>query len=212
MKKGDKRKVAKLKSDDQEDAALKRTVAYLRDHIDDIRPDPVNGRRGLRHAGVELFKEMHKVVGAEQAESAMLGWIYHALRGDEFSHDLIMGTAADHILSGRAVPETLRAYVVKTMLRPPNYRKLGRNRYTLAGRDVTIGMLVADLCRDYGINPTRNPLNEAVMSGCSILSKALAEIGSPMTEGAVEKVWNRMVRMMKETMARNLSDERAARS
>jgi hypothetical protein len=188
MKKGDKAR---------ERAALERTVAYLLTHIDDITPDPVNGRRGLRHAGVEWFKELHKVVGAEQAKSTMLGWFLDARRGDAFSHDLIMGTAADHILSGRAVPETLRAYVVKEMLRLPKYRKRGPNPYTHAGRDVTILMLVEGLCRDYGFNPTRNPLNKAVMSGCSIVSEALGEIGSPLTEDAVENVWNKIARMRK---------------
>jgi hypothetical protein len=189
MKKVGKRAVAKIKSDLLKDAAMKWVVAFLRTDIDGLRPGPAYFRRQAHSAAVEFFKKASKVISDAEIVKWMENFRYDAVLGDAGSHEMIMAIAADSIRSGGTVPKALRDYVAETMLWPPN---LKRGRNTL--RDITIVILVKWLCIIDGLSPTRNPykkdIDKAVMSGCSIVSKALGKVGLHLSEDVVQKVWN----------------------
>jgi hypothetical protein len=90
----------------------------------------------------------------------------------------------------RRVSERLRAMMWPGMRAVP----LGRSRPTTSSRDIQILQAVLLALRHERFKPTRNRDKhdqEGGESACAIVAVALRRLGKPMTESAVEKIWQR---------------------
>jgi hypothetical protein len=68
-----------------------------------------------------------------------------------------------------------------------------RGRMTKGTRDVMIVYVVALICVEHGLKPTRARSRHGLqdnLSGCGIVATVLAELHKGISEDAVEKIWN----------------------
>ena len=120
--------------------------------------------------------------------------IERAGKGDPDADALLCGLAQRFIRSGMPLPEYLGDYVATILtvrfLAPPKRRK-GGDPYALDGRNLFIVTILKRL-KGSGVPPTRNRAardNGTGRSGCSIVAKALSEVGVHIDETGVEKIW-----------------------
>jgi hypothetical protein len=118
--------------------------------------------------------------------------IADARAGDWFCDRVICCAAAVMLTGGISDPE-LRTYVEgRLTVGIPSIGKRGpgRSKKDNAYRDmVIVGRLIPPLLDRF--DPTRNAATKGE-SACSIVSKALARVGMHMSEGAVERVWEKL--------------------
>lgn len=112
-----------------------------------------------------------------------------AARGDKEADRQVIAIAI-WVVKRSNLPKVIHDLVVSLLL-----AKLPKRRGDL-GRDIEICLVIYRL-QEYGFSPTRNREHgpNAPESGCSIVSKALAEMGIHLSERAIEKVWEKYSHM-----------------
>lgn len=121
--------------------------------------------------------------------------VARAKTGDRVAHDALCAVA-DHLTArGEPLPLELQRYVVGAAVVPPKWKK-GRNPVSNIYRDDAIFRAV-ELVVGQGFNATKNDSSEHE-SACSIVAKALAQIGSAMSEDNVETIWSNRCKAMEK--------------
>ena len=152
----------------------------------------------LRKATVDDTRrsEVFNFMGATYTYDAGYGMIYiEGARAGSADCDRVVCCAAAVMLNAThciSDPE-LRTYVEgRLTVGIPSIGKRGpgRSKKDNAYRDmVIVGRLIPPLLDRF--DPTRNAATKGE-SACSIVSKALARVGMHMSEGAVERVWEKL--------------------
>jgi hypothetical protein len=121
-----------------------------------------------------------------------------AQNGDVDADAALCHIAFKHLVCGRELPINLKVFVMLLLSErfeaPP---KRGRGRYSRNQnviRDFVIVELVSTM-KEFGFHPTRTRArhrsNDKEESGCSIVAKALAQLGIHMDEIGIEEVWSK---------------------
>ena len=140
---------------------------------------------GILYAGINpLDYDDHK--GRELIERAK--------NGDTDADAALCLIASRLVHLGDPLPEYLRDYIATILIfrfhAPPKRRK-GGDPYALDRRNLFIVTILKRL-KSSGVPPTRNRAardNGTGRSGCSIVAKALSEVGVHIDETGVEKIW-----------------------
>jgi hypothetical protein len=99
------------------------------------------------------------------------------------------------------------------------FRKRGQDPYANIDRDFAIATAVRLVAELGGFKPTRNPATEEWESGCSIVAKALGDLGvRRMSERNVEAIWRASksgrspIVLVERALARQVLDKHQAGS
>lgn len=109
------------------------------------------------------------------------------------TEEALLGEAFFLLLKRQTLPDHIREYL-QGLLQIRQVRlnkKIGRGREANGARDLFIAKAVYGVTQ-MGYRPTRNRATkdkEGAPSACSIVATALADLGVPMGEAAVEKIW-----------------------
>jgi hypothetical protein len=89
----------------------------------------------------------------------------------------------------RSIPEPVRKRAIEFLkqCRPPIGKHGG---YSTAERDRVIIEAIVFIHRKYGINPTRNLINQGKACGCSIVMEALRELEINLSEKTIANIWD----------------------
>jgi hypothetical protein len=109
--------------------------------------------------------------------------------GNPYFRDILFDFASCLTTYGKPLPLWLQDYVVWAAKHGGRSRRQrGRDPYATEHRNQTIASAVLALVEDYGYRPTRNTAT-TTECGCSIVAKALEDIGIHMSEGNVVAIW-----------------------
>jgi hypothetical protein len=120
--------------------------------------------------------------------------IERAMNGDTDADAALCGIASRLVRLGDPLPKYLRDYIstiLKFRFAAPPKRRKGGDPYARDRRNLFIVTILKRL-RGSGVPPTRNRAardNGTGRSGCSIVAKALSEVGVHIDETGVEKIW-----------------------
>jgi hypothetical protein len=118
-----------------------------------------------------------------------------AVAGDPDADRVICLQAANALVDGQPLPPLFALHVAEVLFK--RFHETEGKSHRLLKRNLFIAKAVSIL-RDAGIHPTRNRslhAKEDNQSGCSIVTALLARLDkTPLTESAVEKVWEEFVR------------------
>jgi hypothetical protein len=118
--------------------------------------------------------------------------VTEAHHGSRLAHDALCYAATVLINRGKDLPPWLGRYFVSLAAEDKAPSKRGRKPQTKSLRDTAIAWTVGKVAISYGLEPTRSPATKekgTVESGCSIVQKALAELGIDMEEDNVNAIW-----------------------
>lgn len=103
----------------------------------------------------------------------------------------VLEMAIDCLTDDRKMPGTVATYAMFALLNPWQVaaRRCGRRLSKNTGRNEMIVRTIDGLFKHFRLRPTRNRDAPTTDSGCSIVTKILAEYGARRTEAAVEKIW-----------------------
>ena len=110
----------------------------------------------------------------------------------EMMASIVNDPAVDNLLGGHA--RIAREYFLSVLRqgRPPLSKKRGRRRADSL-RDRWIAGTVMVVCQYHGFLPTRSPATDPDTNecGCSIVAKALAELGIKLSEKSVARIFGK---------------------
>jgi hypothetical protein len=149
-------------------------------------------KRLLRQFGEKaLDGELYSWSGSDEEISR---GIKAAREGRGTSHTFLLELAASRLQRGQALGEPLTGYIVEFLRNPkPPERLRGRKDSDYVERDLAIANVVFGIKRKWGFFATRNEATDAP-SAISITQKALKQVGIPLTESAITRIVNRIVR------------------
>ena len=121
-----------------------------------------------------------------------------ALDGDEDADAALSEIAFQHIWRQRRLPPHLTTYLMVMLRRRFEAQpKRGRGRYS-PHQNITRDFVIVDVVsklQEFGYHPTRarasHGSEDKEESGCSIVAKALAQLGIHISETGVEEVWSK---------------------
>ena len=117
--------------------------------------------------------------------------VRRALDGDPCAHRFVCYRVAEALCEGETMSELLAAYTAKVMFKEAEATtgSWGRGRTTKRTRN-SIVVLLLQLLEACGIHPTRNCATEQEC-GSSIVAEWLNDVGDPIGETGVAKIWER---------------------
>ena len=133
----------------------------------------------------ESYETLHRIDNEE-----LLDLIRDAGEAKE-TREYMLAVAAALIENENRLPDPLKKFVIEILrnLQEPSPGP-GRKRSNLVERDSIIGFVVASICVRWKFSPTRNEATERA-SAISIAQKALGQLGTDLTEGAISKIWDK---------------------
>jgi hypothetical protein len=167
----------------------KDAIARVETLANEVFLDPV-----ISQAGPHTFYRATKALQAK-TEQDWQRLFELAVAGDPDADRVICLQAANALADGQPLPPLLALYVAEVLFK--RFHETEGKAHRLLKRNLFISKAVSIL-RDAGIHPTRNRTlhgRENNQSGCSIVTALLARFDkTPLTESAVEKVWEEFVR------------------
>lgn len=153
----------------------------------------------LRERSSERLEATLKKLLREGELQVAIGVVELAGKGDFIADKALREVGAeflDAMIQKRDLPlggMQIVSYLQRAAGRAPLKRKPGRGEYDLWFRNICICLLVRNACAWLGVRPTRSLASkrpERRPSGCSIVAEALARVGVPISEEAVQQhIW-----------------------
>jgi hypothetical protein len=153
----------------------------------------------LRERSSERLEATLKKLLREGELQVAIGVVELAGKGDFIADGALLDVAAE-LQTALVQKQTLApghlqiiAYLQRADLRAHRKRKPGRHECDLWYRNICICVLVKHACAWLGVRPTRSLASKRAgrrPSGCSIVAAALARVGVPISEEAVQQhIW-----------------------
>jgi hypothetical protein len=153
----------------------------------------------LRERGSERLEATLKKLLREGELQVAIGVVELAGKGDFIADRALRSVGAeflDAMIQKRDLPlggVQIVSYLQRAAGRAPLQRKPGRHECDLWYRNICICVLVKYACAWLGVRPTRSLASKRPgrrPSGCSIVAAALARVGIPISEEAVQQhIW-----------------------
>jgi hypothetical protein len=127
----------------------------------------------------------------------MLDLVSLARAGADLAYDAVLELIIEHKHGRREMPPPLAAFdMEKDDPRHRRQRQRGKKRADYLMRDIAVTTIVAEVCSNFGLKPTRQWYSKQERpSGCGIVARAMTEEGFPIGDGAVMAIWTRYNRV-----------------
>ncbi|MDV4163105.1 hypothetical protein R1538_18445 [Rhizobium leguminosarum] len=147
-----------------------------------VQPDGNTGRWLRRPDNGDPFYFQARLLDSDKLDDLLKA----AGAGDKEADDQVTAIAIWLLETGHRLPSSFSEFLISVLRE--RLPKVRGNR----ARDFQFCMAVSML-QEHGFSPTRNRTlhgdPDATESGCSILSKALAGMGTHITERTLERIW-----------------------
>jgi hypothetical protein len=130
------------------------------------------------------------IMGWSGSDEEISKHVKRARGGDEQSHRVLLEVAASRVKRDLPLGNPLTEYAVEFLREQKKPKPRGPKRSNYMDRDLVITVTIWKIGVKWGFSPTRNPATDSP-SAISIVQKALKEVGFPMTEAAITKIWRR---------------------